>query len=110
MQSPMLYSPHPNMCSTPEARLSSSDSSFYQPEVKRRKKLISYTCSNCIEFLEANGLASFIPQFIEAEVDGPLLASLCHPNLGYSILQGMGISELDGVAIVEAVKKEISDQ
>lgn len=45
------------------------------PKVKERKKVIFYSCTDCVEFLESKGLASFIPQFVEAEVDGPLLVS-----------------------------------
>lgn len=93
MQSPLQSSP------------SSPYSFVHQPEAK--KKLTSYTCKECIDFLEVNQLSSFIPQFVEAEVDGPLLASLCHPNLGYSILEGMGINKVDGAVIVNAVEKEM---
>ena len=109
MQSPIPFSPHPHMCSTPEATPTSSPfSSVQNPEVKERKRLTSYTCEDCIEFLRANQLTPFIPHFKEAEVDGPLLASLCHPSLGYSIIEGMGISFTDGDSIIKAVKAEMA--
>lgn len=111
MQSPMHFSPHPYMCSTPEAAPTSPQYPCmhdHESEVKERKKLTSYTLKDCIEFLEANKLTAFVPQFVESEVDGPLLASLCHPSLGYSILEGMGISKTDGDFIVNAVKSEMA--
>lgn len=108
MQSPMMFRPHPQMCSTPEVTSSPAGSSLYQPEIKERKKLTSFTCKDCIAFLDANELSTFVPQFIKAEVDGPLLASLCHPSLGHSILEGMGIDKEDWSVIVNAVKREMA--
>lgn len=96
------------MCSTPEVTSSPRGSCLYQPEVKEREKLTSYPCKDCIEFLNANELTPFIPQFITTEIHGPLLASLCHQKLGHSIVEGMGINKRDWTVIVNAVKREIA--
>ena len=55
MQSPVLFSPYPQMCSTPAQAQPSpppplTNPYVYQPEVKERKKLTSFTCKDCIEF------------------------------------------------------------
>ena len=85
-------------------------SSLVQPaKSNNEKNITSYTCNDCVEFLEINGLESFIPQFVEAQVDGPLLASLCHPCLGNSILDGMGINKQGRVAIIDAIKRAMPD-
>lgn len=56
--------------------------------------------------MERNGFAQFVPFFVEAEVDGPLLVSFCNPRLGHSMLIEMGIQSIDDrLAIIEAIKK-----
>lgn len=57
-------------------------------------------------FLERNGFAQFVPLFVEAEVDGPLLVSFCNPRLGHSMLIEMGVESMsDRLSIIEAIKK-----
>lgn len=109
--------PHfrPTMCSTPSAAspLSTSDylavnNSWPSLERKEKKKdVASYTQAECLAFLEANKLSRLAPRFAEAEVDGPLLVSLCHPNLGTSIIEGMGMNKSDGERLVKAIKDEM---
>lgn len=76
-------------------------------EREKKKNVAGYSSKECIHFLEANDLSKFVPKFIEIDVDGPLLASLCHPSFGHSILEGMGINRDDGEVIVQVIEKEM---
>jgi len=98
--------------STPVAMSSAANSKVPTPPalnsaVERDKKLATFTLEDVINFLDANNLGSFVPKFVEAEFDGPLFASLCHPHFGSSILQDMGIGKEDGELIVNAIKREM---
>ena len=80
------------------------------PPCKETKLPITqYTLASCCNFLECHNLEQLIPNFVQAEVDGPLLATLCNPHINSSILEGMGIVKAcDKEALIEAVKQEIS--
>ena len=80
------------------------------PPIKGTKSHIAqYTLASCCIFLESHNLERFIPNFVQAEVDGPLLATLCNPHIGSSILEGMSIVDAsDKEALVKAVKEEMS--
>lgn len=70
------------------------------------KHIGTLTQAEVCTFLEKNGFAQFVPVFVEAEVDGPLLISFCNPRLGHSMLIEMGIHSMaDRVSIIEAIKK-----
>ncbi|KXJ11166.1 hypothetical protein AC249_AIPGENE11745 [Exaiptasia diaphana] len=116
VQSPMFTDKiSPQLTSTPifmsSAKVPNATLADSSSPVKRcyeeKKDIAAYSHVEVINFLDDNNLHLFVPKFVEAEVDGPLLASLCHPYLGASILQGMGIGGEDGEAIVEAIRKEM---
>lgn len=106
------------MSSTPFAVSPSSASSTAEylklnnswPGLERKEKtkdVAHYTQAECLAFLEANNLSRLVPKFVEAEVDGPLLVSLSHPNLGASIIEGMGINKSDSGMLVKAIKNKM---
>ena len=79
------------------------------PLQETKSRIAQYTLANCYTLLEMHNLAQFIPNFVQAEVDGPLLVTLCNPDIGGSILEGMGIvHSSDKEAVITAVKKEMT--
>ena len=79
------------------------------PLQETKSRIAQYTLANCCTLLEIHNLAQFIPNFVQAEVDGPLLVTLCNPHIGGSILEGMGIVHpSDKEAVITAVKKEMT--
>lgn len=116
VQSSPMFTGRPQLTSTPlftpstrlkPSNLSVSPSNSILDEEKKR--VTDYTPAEVINFLDANNLSLLVPKCVEAEIDGPLLASLCHPYLGSSIIQGMGIDKEDGERLVKAIKREMKE-
>lgn len=97
----------PSFSAASPVSFASSSSSFTLPSPGVCGKHIgTLTQVEVCTFLEKNGLAQFVPVFVEAEVDGPLLISFCNPRLGHSMLTEMGVQSMgDRVSIIEAIKK-----
>ena len=80
-----------------------------QPFEERKSPITQYTLAKCCNFLEEHKLEMLIPQFVQAEMDGPLLVSLCNPHINNSILEGMGIiNTCDKEALIKAVTEKMS--
>ena len=72
-----------------------------QPLEERKSPITHYTLAKCCNFLEEHKLEKLIPQFVQAEMDGPLLVSLCIPHINNSIL-GI-VNTCDKEALIKAV-------
>jgi len=76
------------------------------PKVKMMRE---FNLQDCCTFLKRNELERFIPQFLDAEMDGPLLISLAHPMFNESILSGMGITDkCEQIVLINLVKEHSS--
>lgn len=80
-----------------------------QPLEERKSPITHYKLAKCCNFLEEHKLEKLIPQFVQAEMDGPLLVSLCNPHINNFILEGMGIvNTCDKEALIKAVTDKMS--
>ena len=76
---------------------------------ERKKNIARFTKLECLTFLEQNWLSSLKEYFVRAGVDGPLLASLIHPDLGDSIMQKLGIDECCQELLIKAIESALNN-